>query len=104
MAGALLAVVLVLILAYWCSRLLGRGWVRASGSGNMKVLETLPLGADRQLVLVELQDHVYLLGVSAAGIQLLTEVEGELKHPDPVSALSVNRFREILEKKKGENQ
>lgn len=104
MAGALLTVVLVLILAYWCSRLLGKGIGKSSANGNMKVLESLPLGTDRQLVLVKLQDHVYLMGVSAAGIQLLTEVEGELKNPEPVSFPTVSRFREILEKKKGENQ
>lgn len=104
MAGALLAVVLVLVLAYWCSRFLGKSWVKASGNGNLRVLENLPLGADKQLVLVRVQERVYLLGVSAAGIQLLTEVEGELKQPDPAPSLTISRFREILEKKKGENQ
>lgn len=105
MLGALVTVVLVLLLAYWFSRLLGRGLGRVSGNGNMRVMESLPLGADRQLVLVELQERVYLMGVSSAGIQLLTEVEGDLKRPESVSVNhTVSRFREILEKKRGENQ
>lgn len=104
MLGALTAVVLVLVLAYWFSRLLGKGWGRVSGNGNMRIVESLALGADRQLVLVELQERVYLMGVSAAGIQLLTEVEGELKIPEPISESAVSRFREILEKKRGENR
>lgn len=32
---------------------------------------------DKQLLLVRLQNHVYLLGVSQNGIQLLTELEGD---------------------------
>ena len=104
MAGALAAVILILILAYWCSRLLGKRWVRTSSGGNMRVIESLPVGVDKQLLLLELQGRVYLLGVSAAGIQMLTEAEGELKQPEPVSFDAVSRFREILEKKKGENQ
>lgn len=78
LTGAVLTVICVLILAYWCSRILGKNWIRSSAGKHLKVIEQLQVGADRQLLLVKLQDHVYLIGASSAGIQLLTEVEGEL--------------------------
>lgn len=78
LTGAVLTVICVLILAYWCSRLLGKNWVRSSAGRHLKVIEQIQIGADKQLLLVRLQDRVYLIGASSAGIQLLSEVEGEL--------------------------
>lgn len=77
LTGAVMTVICVLMLAYWCSRVLGRNWIRSSSGRNLKVIEQLQVGADRQLLLVKLKDQVFLIGVSAAGIQMLAEVEGE---------------------------
>ena len=77
--NAILAVLGVLCLAYWCSRMLGRQWGMNAGSNNMKVLGQLQVGQDRQILLLELGEHYYLVGVSQAGIQLLTEVEGDFE-------------------------
>lgn len=104
MTGAVLTVICILFLAYWCSRMLGKNWIRTSSCRNLKVIESFQVGMDRQLLLLELQDHIYLLGVSPAGIQLLTEVEGELKEPEAMPQGAVSAFRELLEKKKGGNQ
>lgn len=104
MTGAVLTMICVLFLAYWCSRMLGKNWCRTSSCRNMKVIESMQVGADRQLLLLKLQDRVYLVGVSPAGIQLLTEVEGELKEPETMPPDAVSAFRELLEKKKGGNR
>lgn len=76
LSGALLTVICVLALAYWCSRMLGKGYIRQSSGRNLKVIEQLQVGQDRHILLLKLQEHTYLVGVSAAGIQLLSEVEG----------------------------
>lgn len=67
----------VLLLAYWYSRFLGKSYGKMNSGTNLKILEQVRLGTDKQLILVRLQDHVYLLGVSQNGIQLLTELEGD---------------------------
>jgi len=76
--GAILMLVCVLFLAYWCSRFLGKGLMRASTGRNMKVIEQMGMGPNKQIVLLRVGEHTYLLGVGQNGIQLLTEVEGEL--------------------------
>ena len=99
LTGALVAVACVLFLTWWCSRLLGRSWGRAASGGNMRVLERLQVGADRQLLLVKVQEHCFLLGVSSAGIELLTEIEGELKeNTQPAGILAEHAFGDVLKK------
>ncbi|MCD8000790.1 MAG: flagellar biosynthetic protein FliO [Clostridiales bacterium] len=68
----------VLLLAYWYSRFLGKSYGKTNSGANLKVVEQVRLGPDKQLILVRLQSHVYLLGASQNGIQLLAELEGEL--------------------------
>lgn len=109
LTGAVLTVICVLILAYWCSRVLGKKWVKTSSGKHMKVLEQLQVGADRQLLLLKLQDHIYLLGASQAGIQMLAQVEGELHdEEEPQRGAGGSGFRDLLktygsmyQKKKG---
>ena len=74
LAGAVLTVGCILFLAYWCSRLMGKTY--------MKILEQVRISADKQILLVKLQSHMYLIGVSQAGIQLLEKLEEEYKEPE----------------------
>lgn len=99
LAGAILTVFFVLLLAYWCSRILGKNWMKASSGRNIKVIEQLQLGADKRILLVKLGDHVYLLGVSQAGIQMLSEVEGEFEEPSPQDINLENSAFSVLMKK-----
>ncbi len=99
--NAILTVVGVLFLAYWCSRLLGKQWVKDSCSGgNLKVLSQLQVGQDRRILLLHVGEHHYLVGVSQAGIQLLAEVEGEFEADMPPVAGSetLSSFQELFEK------
>ena len=98
---AVLAVIGVLFLAYWCSRMLGKQWGMNACSGNMKVISQLQVGQDKRILLLRVGEHDYLVGVSQAGIQLLAEVEGDFETEmppsgqDPVTQLP---FQSILEK------
>ena len=109
-----LAVVGVLVLAYWCSVLLKKQWVRSSGDGNMKLLEHIQVGQNQRILLLKVGEHNYLVGVSQAGIQLLAEVEGDFQprefmlHKETVPQIP---FQEVLKKympphqgKKGEKR
>lgn len=96
-----LTVVGVLVLAYWCTVLLKKQWVRSSGDGNMKVLEHIQLGQNQRILLLKVGEHNYLIGASQAGIRLLTEVEGDFQpkeslfHGENVPQIP---FQEILKK------
>lgn len=103
MAGAVLAVVCILLLAYWCSRMLSKTWVKTSYGKHMKVIEQLHLGTDKQLLLLKIQDKTYLIGVSQSGIRMLTEVEGEFEEMQ-MSHAEVPKFQEFLKKYAAQHQ
>lgn len=101
--NAILTVVGVLFLAYWCSRMLGKQWVKDSCSGgNLKILSQLQVGQDRRILLLKAGEHHYLVGISQAGIQLLSEVEGEFEAdmPQSTGGTELPSFQELLEKYK----
>lgn len=79
--GMLLTVVLVLALAYWCTRLIGRrglpGYARGPGGDKMQVLWQLSLGKAERLVMVKVDRRCLLLGVTSGGISLVTELSEE---------------------------
>lgn len=79
LTGSIFTVICILALAYWCSRLLGRTWGRTAPGSNLKVVEQLSVGRDSRLMVVRVKERSYLIGISAAGIQMLAEIEGELE-------------------------
>lgn len=96
-----LAVAGVLVLAYWCSVLLKKQWVKSSGDGNMRLLEHIQVGQNQRILLLKVGEHTYLIGVSQAGIRFLTEVEGDFQSKEPVfhrEAVPQIPFQEILKK------
>ena len=96
-----LAVVGVLVLAYWCTTLLKKQWVRSSGDCNIKVLEHIQIGQDRRILLLKVGEHNYLIGTSQAGIQLLAEVDGDFQPKEPMLSADGSpqaSFQEILKK------
>lgn len=95
-----LTVVAVLLLAYWCSRQLGKQGMRTSNLRHMKVIEHVQVGQDRMILLLKVGEHTYLVGASQAGVQLLTEVEGEFDVDMPLTPEGKENpsFQEILEK------
>ncbi len=100
MFNAILMVIAVLFLAYWCSRMLGRQWGMNACSKNMKVISQLQVGQDRRILLLRTGEHHYLVGVSQAGIQLLAEVEGDFEEDMPQYPQDMVKpsFQEILDK------
>lgn len=75
LAGAVLTVAFVLLLAYWCSRFMGKAYMKAASGQNLKVMEQVRVSTDKQILLVKLRSHRYLIGVSQAGIQMLAELD-----------------------------
>ncbi|WP_295765099.1 flagellar biosynthetic protein FliO [uncultured Oscillibacter sp.] len=75
----IVCVVLVLGLAYWCTRYIaGRGGFGAlQGGRRMEVLDRLPLGRDQSVILARVGGRYLLLGAGTAGVTLLAELTAE---------------------------
>ena len=72
----LLSLVLVLFLAYYTTRLVGKSAGGKQMGKSIRVLERMGIGRDSWLLIVEIQEKVMLLGVSPAGIQKLEDLDG----------------------------
>ncbi|MFK7994294.1 MAG: flagellar biosynthetic protein FliO [Granulosicoccus sp.] len=69
----LLALVLVLVLAWFAIRLIAQLGGGKLSSKRVKVTHTVPLSARERLVIVECDDQEYFLGVTANGITVINK-------------------------------
>jgi len=68
--------------AGWLLGRLGRaGTKRLSGMKQMQLVETLPLGGRRSLMLVRCAGELFLVGGGAEGIESIVRVQGEASQP-----------------------
>lgn len=89
----LFAVILILFLAWWCSRYLGKTWNRHAKGKYMTVIDSMPVGQDRTLLIVKIEETCYLVGSSAAGVQLLCELSLDFsQQPEEGSVPPVNPY------------
>ncbi|MBX2884909.1 MAG: flagellar biosynthetic protein FliO [Granulosicoccus sp.] len=68
-----LALVFVLVLAWFAIRLLAKFGGARMGSGRIKVTHTYPLSARERLVLVQCDEQEYFLGVTAHSISVIDQ-------------------------------
>jgi flagellar protein FliO/FliZ len=61
--------------AYLATRFLARKGLNSANNKNLKIVETVPLGIDKSLMLVKVGDQYLLLGSTQKGITMLTAVE-----------------------------
>ncbi len=71
----LVVLILVLVLAYFTTRLLGSGALGKPRFSGMKILDRMPVARDSSLLVVQVQHRIFLLGVSPAGIVKLEELD-----------------------------
>lgn len=72
-----LGVVILLIFGIgWLVRKTGLSSARG-GSGAMDIIETLPVGQNRMIIMVRVMDEIYLLSQTAAAINLLDKIGGQ---------------------------
>ena len=68
--------------AGWVLEMLRVGWLRAvvrreGGTRQMAVMETLPLGGRKQLMLVKCGETQFLVGTGAESVQTIVRVDGD---------------------------
>lgn len=76
--GGLFLFVLVLVLAWYCSRWLGGRFGFSATGGTVRVLERVMIGPDRSLLVVKAGEEVLLLGVTPQHIERLGELDPAL--------------------------
>lgn len=77
LVGGMLAVLVLIGLCAWASRLLP--FVRNSRNSALKVVENFALGARERMLLVEVDGKRLLIGVSAAGMSCLHVLDTDSK-------------------------
>lgn len=98
----LFAFAFVLTLAYLVSRFLGQKMGGFQFARSSKILETLPLGANRFLYVVEIAGRVMILGVTNNQINLIREVTDELEiarlRSEAANVFANDSFHRLFEK------
>lgn len=91
----------ILFLAWWTTRLIARksGPVLGGGTQNMKILEKLCMGQDKNLLLVRVADKTLLLSATGEEIRLLCEVDGQALQLDETAAPQTS-FLEVLRRQR----
>ncbi len=100
LAGLILTVGVILILAYICSKYIGRSMVGYKSSHNMKVVDSMALGPDKSLIIAKVLDKYFLLGVSSGSISMLKEMPieelGALAQNENKDNLGIPQFKSVF--------
>lgn len=96
--GMLVGFGLILFLAWWFVRLLGRGVAAAGPQRMIQVLDRVSLGADKQLLLVRAGGRVLLLGVTAHRVENLAELPPDALPPQQPLPAEGGSFLAALKK------
>ena len=97
MIFTLIVIVVVLYLTYILSK-----WVAVKFSGitkgkYLKVIDSISIGKDKQLVIVELSGKILTLGVTAQNVNILSSLEAEeLKEIETTTVNTETDFKSIL--------
>lgn len=94
----------VLFLAYYTTRLVGRRFTAAGTSGGrIRVLDRLPIGQDKALLIVQAAEKTLLVGVSSHAMAMLCELDAEALEelPPMADAPFMGVLKDML-KKRGE--
>ena len=78
----ILMCLVVLVLAWASSRFLGKTWKRTAKGRYIHVIDQVPCGQDRYLMIVKIEDETYLVGSANGEINLLSKLDGEFKDED----------------------
>mgnify|MGYP001053772037 CR=1 FL=1 len=84
---------IVLALAFYTSKLVAKRATPGGRSRNMKLLETLPIGLDKSLILVKVGERNFLFTNMQKSINCVAEISSE-----DLKGGSLEGFEEILEK------
>ena len=74
--GYLVLLTLIIVVGVWLIKRFGLSGSSRIGGGSMDLLEALPVGQNRSIVLVRVMDTVLVLSQTSQSITLLEKIEG----------------------------
>jgi flagellar protein FliO/FliZ len=84
---------LILAAAYYITKFLARKGLAQNKSKTMKLMESMPLGADRSLHLIQVGTQYFLIGCASKGMILISELDQDkLFEVQLNSAINFNDF------------
>ncbi len=93
----LLALLVILTLAYYSIKLLGRGTYLRRKSNNLHLVEALTLGTSGHISIVKIGSKYHLLGITKERINYLTQIDAEdVTEPEMIS--EVPEFSKVFDK------
>lgn len=96
--GMIAAAVCIIYLSYWFTKRVGAGFSGAVGSRNLKIIESLQVGPNRNVTIVRAGDRYYLIGITQQQITCLAELGAdELSIAEGPPVEHGSPFQNILE-------
>ncbi len=104
---ALLGMALVIYLAYFATKKMGKRFsIKVVGNKNIKIIESISIGQNKMLMIVETAGKTLLMGVTQNEITLISELDGDLIEKQENDSQSggmefSKAFKTVLEQKFG---
>lgn len=96
---AVLGFLLVIVLAYISTKYAGKKFsVKNTGNGNIRIIDRLPLGADKSLLIVNSAGKTLLIGVTSQHIELICELDESMICESADSSGTTQDFYSVLKK------
>ncbi|WP_108649738.1 flagellar biosynthetic protein FliO [Dongshaea marina] len=92
MVNWLFSSVLVVVIIFMLAWLLKKTRLVPNSAGQIKVVSAMPLGSKERLVVVQIKETQYLLGVTAHQINLLEKLDEPITREAPEFAQTLNKF------------
>lgn len=84
---------LILAAAYYISKFIARKGLTQSKTKTMKLMESMPLGVDKSLHLVQVGAQYFLIGSASKSMVLISELDQEMLFEEELkSAVNINDF------------
>jgi flagellar biogenesis protein FliO len=92
------AFVLVVFLAYYATKVIGRAKFGIKKDGSVSVIENRAVSPNSSLMVVTVGKKAFLLGMTKENISMLADVTGEISVPEAVESVPQPPFRSFMEK------
>lgn len=84
---------LILTAAYFITKFIARKGLAQGKSKTMKLMESMPLGVDKSLHLVQVGSQYFLIGSASKSMVLISELDQEMLFEEALkSAVNINDF------------
>ncbi|MEA4987047.1 MAG: flagellar biosynthetic protein FliO [Anaerovorax sp.] len=97
---AMIAMIGVIYLSYLFSKYLATGTSKMNSAKYMKIIDRLPTGQDRSVIILQIGDKHYLVGNTSQSINILTELSKDQLVELPSEghmAIHTDSFKNALE-------